>query len=195
LLPWLGGLCVVVNLLPADAQPAPATLRMQYVQGETLHIANQGGAINRHDEATVVIDLKPGYRLAVSDTGSRREHNLYKRFSTDEKRAWTTRWTGTWRLDRGDLVLELVRAAEQCASTKAMDRGPPEVLACRPSAARLQLRCRAEVVPLDDKSRRAVWRCPTDPGLGESLPWVVGRPGCVRMIGSRRGDSFTPCAP
>src|SRR6201999_1735953 len=78
------------------------TLRMESEDIETLHIANQEGAINTNNTSTLTIDLQAKGVALVKSTGANKEHNLYSSPSgsrnTDDTTAWTTTWKGTWAI-------------------------------------------------------------------------------------------------
>jgi hypothetical protein len=180
----------------------PAGSRMQYVAGETIHLANQAGAINRHDEASVEIELRGRHQVIVRDSGARAEHNLYRTFSTADKVTWSNRWTGTWKRDRAGLALSLELADRTCTRVKTTSGGPPETLACGTVDRRVRLACTSEQLVVEtaagSSAKAAAWRCsPVAGALAETpVPWVVGQSGCVRVVGSRRGKpTYGTCTP
>lgn len=79
-------LIVLSGLVPAlawaDAKQS-ATHAMQQEEGETIHIANQRGAINRHRNVKIEVEVFSSQRVLVTDSGTRSEHNLYPDYSTD----------------------------------------------------------------------------------------------------------------
>lgn len=190
---WLLTICVSA---PASAAP----LEMRYLKSENLHIANQGGAISWHDEVTLTLDLAPSGKLAGSERGTARQHDLYDTYTTDDEQTWTHRWSGTWKRAGDTLALDVVLDARTCTRTKQTTGASPQPLPCGKVSGKLHLDCTTRSVTLrapgarDDK--RLVWEC-TPAGAVEldrtPRPWVFGKSRCVKMLGGRGGVAYEPC--
>ena len=59
------------------AEPRPVQLSMKATAGETRHLADGAGAINRHGSLTITVELLPGKSLKAVALGTHKEHNLY----------------------------------------------------------------------------------------------------------------------
>ena len=148
--------------LPASA----ATLEMRYLRSENLHIANQRGAINWHDELTLTLDLQATGNLVGRESGRTREYNLYVRgtssYTTEEIRQWTHHWSGTWKQTGSKLALDVVLDDRKCSHTKKPSNGKIEQLACGKVSPKIHFDCRSTQVtlmgPPASPVKRDVWQ-------------------------------------
>ncbi len=191
----------LVIALPVSAAP----LEMRYVRGENLHIANQGGAMNWHDEVTLTLDLQPAGKLVGRETGRAREHNLYvmgsSSYTTEEIREWTHRWSGTWKqTDRATLALDVVLDDRTCTHTKKPSDGQLEQLPCGKVSKKIHFDCTTMQVtllgPPASPIKRDVWQCLQTGSVDldrTPTPWTFGKTTCVKMIGGRSGLAYDVC--
>lgn len=189
---------LVLVASPALSWAAPAKHRGQYASADTVHLANQGGAINhRLDyEVTLVID---GGKATLLETGASHEHNLFPDHSTDDDITWTGTWAGTAKQTGATLVLELAQTSRPCTHVRKSTGMADVIKPCKPATKTARFECTADSVRLEARGTptRAVWRCQLATG---ELPiagasWVAGKTACVRTLGSRRGGGarHEPC--
>lgn len=194
---------VLVLVLGSVAQAAP--LKLQWVSGENIHIANQGGAINRHRDVTITLDLGTHGKAKVVDTGTWRDHNLYPNNSTTEdKVVWTNTWSGTWKQTGDKLALTLTLADRKCTATKTYDRGKPELQTCRTVTKQIKFACTTTFVTVEswtgttlNKPTLAAWQCLPE-GTAELADtptgWTFGKTTCIRTLEGLRRTRYEPCA-
>lgn len=192
-------LVMMAFAIPAAAQPK-TTLEMRYLRGENLHIANQGGAINWHDEMTLKLELLAGGKLTGKETGKAREHNLYENNSTSEEvYTWTHTWSGTWKRSGDALALDVVLDARVCTHTKQYGNGPLDQLPCGTVTKQIQLACASRQVEIGlgkPTQKRDVWQClpKGTPSMDRTpTPWTFARIGCVKTLGGRSRFSYEKC--
>jgi hypothetical protein len=193
----------LVVLFPGVAAANPGKYAFEYTDGETIHIANQGGAINRHRQVRVSLELTADGKLAGSERGKWRLHNLYERYSTDETSEWTHTWGGTWTLAGPSLRLDLVLEARQCTRSKKMSDGPVEPIPCGKVSKQIQLACTSEDVtittgtgPRATKRKHPAWQCVAAAGVElDKTPslWMLGKSECIRMSGGPGGPGYELC--
>lgn len=169
----------------------------QFTEGVNIHIANQGGAINRHKDVRVTVNLKGKGKVTVEDRGTDRDHNLYKDYSTTETTAWTDRWSGTWAMAKGELRLELALDKRTCTKTKQHSDAQPEQLTCDAVDKAVTLTCVTETITmgLDKKGKKvATWRCATESELADTpAVWTLGKSACLRAIQGMHGMVYEAC--
>jgi hypothetical protein len=195
-------LLMVAATSTALADPAPRKLEARYLDGTNVHIANQGGAINRHTDVAIVVELRADGTLVATSTGTHRHGNLYpgpSSRSTEDTTKWRTAWSGRWSESAAALTLDLARATASCArgeTTREFDAAnrrwvvyQPTVRPCRTGAAKVRLTCTSLAVAVDDPAATIpAWRCSpaTATELGETpSPWVLGTTACIES-GVRR---------
>jgi hypothetical protein len=186
------------------AQPKPPVLAMDYVVGENIHIANQGGAINRHLKVEIRVELRKDNKVAATDVGDSREHNLYNNFTTDETQQWTNTWSGTWKQTATALSLDLVLANRTCTHTKDTSGGTVEKLPCRAVSKQIRFDCKTEQLSLRAptpatgvKPTREVWQCLPAVATADfdltPRTWSLGKTACVKVLGGRGGLLYESC--
>ena len=192
-------------LVPSLAAAAPATkLSMKRVDSTNVHLADGEGAIHWDEDTTVVVDLRANGNVAASVSGTRKEHNLYSSYSTDEVTTWKTTWTGTFRRSSDTLELSLVLDADTCSRVKTTHDDahavPDERLACRAAAKRTTVTCTTTSVELTTGSNKPIktdaWTCSqaSSDDLGESPAWLLGKSRCIRVgAGHMATTSYAPC--
>jgi hypothetical protein len=186
---------------PVGAQPKPTVLTMQWVQGDNIHLAGRGGAINRHRDVKIRVELRAASKVKVVDAGSLREHDLYESFSTDEESTWTNTWSGTWAVTGGTLELALVLDDRKCTKTKSSTGVAPQSLPCEPVSKQITLACTTERITLEANGRKtthAAWDCTpeTTAEFGDTpSDWLLGKTLCIRTNGGKGGASYQKCTP
>jgi len=200
-------LILVLSSSTAAADPKPVQLRMKRLIGESIHIADGEGAINRHGQTDVAIELLAGSKLKMVSTGIDSEHNLYKSYSTDDEARWKTTWHGTWSQTADTLKLDITLDTHDCKHTKTTAGQPPEIVACRTAAKQTQLVCSTEQIVVRDTSTAAsgkkpppipAWRCIAKDSLDLAetrAQLVFGKTTCLQTLGGKGGDSYEKCAP
>jgi hypothetical protein len=187
----------------ASAGEKGATVHaMEWLEGETIHLADEQGAINRHGESKISIDLTDSKNVTVTERGSRSEHNLYANFSTEESMTWSNAWKGTWSTRGAELRLELSLTARTCkrsktgggeASARCAELSPKVTVTCTPMTVTLEAPTRGP------KQQRAALRCSAGEGttLGDTpAAWILGRSSCLSSSdGGGGGTIFRPCPP
>src|SRR5690349_15862222 len=99
---WLAiAMCVPVVAL-ADPDHV-----MHWVRGEAIHLANQGGAIHRNDEARIEVTFVSSSNIVVIDNGSKKEH--------DHVTTWANVWTGTYKISGDEMRAELSLKDRKCS--------------------------------------------------------------------------------
>ncbi|HEY0252902.1 MAG TPA: hypothetical protein VGC41_15310 [Kofleriaceae bacterium] len=180
------------------AAPAVAEkLSYQHENWETVHIANNEGAINTADDLTVSIDLTDKKHVEITATGNSKEHNLFHDGrNTDDVSAWTTTWKGTYTRTAKALVMDLELGKHDCTASRTEDSFAPEPRPCKQPSKHAKVSCMSESVEIDQK-KVAAWRCLTDDktDLAETAPsWLVGKTQCIRSKGGHRSpESFEAC--
>src|SRR5687768_5089369 len=138
-------------------------LTTKYVDGENIHIAGNGGAINRHRAVTIALDLHANAKAKAIDSGSDRDHHLYADGgTTEEKVVWTNTWSGTWKKTGATLVVALKLDDRKCTKTKTYNRGAPATEPCRTITKQLELACTSETIDVETgraTTKRPAWRC------------------------------------
>lgn len=190
------GACTLPALALADAKQS-ATHAMQWVEGENIHIAGERGAINRHAEVRVEVQVFSSQRALVSDSGTRREHNLYSNYWSQDTTTWSNLWRGSWSITGDTMQLELTLTGRQCSHKKTWSDAAPQTLPCQEVAKQLQLLCQLESVKAERGVTLPAWVCSpmesTD--LGETPSrWVLGKASCVKVIAGRHGPTYERCA-
>lgn len=189
---------------PALASAGPTRLAMQWVRGDSVHLAGRGGAINRRDSVKLELALEAGGRIRGTDTGTTSEHNLYETFSTTEEARWTNTWSGAWTMRGAALRLELVLDARKCTRTKTSTGAPPEQLACGAVSKQVAMECELAQITVEEAgaarkaTRHEAWRCtPAGAADLDETPstWVLGKAVCLQTIGGRGGPSYQRCKP
>lgn len=185
-------------------------LSLKSVAGETRHIADGSGAINRHGQLVITVDRLATKSLTAVATGTYREHNLYADagYSSDEEITWTTTWTGRWQVSGQAMTLDLVLAEQQCKKTKTWSEQAPLTEPCRAVSKQTRLVCTTELVSVGEvgtpaskqrPTQVAAWSCnaPSLLELGETPShWVLGKTTCLQSIGRRMGSGpFRKCDP
>jgi hypothetical protein len=195
----LATILAISALAPAAAAPAPRVLKMRHVDGTTVHLAGDGGAIQWSAEVTVQVELAADGTVTATASGWRKEHNLYatpggRSYNTDDTTQLTITWTGTWKTARGGLLLDLALGGETCTRTKTSDGAPPEALACRAASPAIKLACPTSSVTLG-KTKVEVWNCAIQVGdLGESPSWLLGKTSCIQTSAGHMGrTTFSKC--
>ena len=206
--PWAAtGLIVFACLVPTHASAdskQSATHAMQWEDGQTIHLAKQGGAINRHRSVKIEVEVFSSKRVLVTDSGSRSEHNLYPSYSTDDSTTWVNLWQGTWSFT-GDLMkIELTLHDRKCTRQKKMSDAAAQTLPCGAVSKQLALSCKLAQVTIQDLSGAAplstavpVWTClPTAPADLADTPvsWVLGKASCVKVLAGPSGLDYQKCA-
>jgi hypothetical protein len=188
---------LILSCIPAIA--SADTHAMHYVRGEAIHIANQGGAINRNDDARVEVSVV-GDKIVVTDTGTFQEHNLYPTYSRDDTTTWANTWTGTYKISGDAMRAELVLKDRKCSKTKSYSDAAGQTSPCDPIDKKLELRCTFESTALETppgkpKQVEKLWTCSTEAKLGTTpLPWVFGgKPACIEAVGGRTGMTYRRC--
>jgi hypothetical protein len=192
---WIG---VMVMCVPVVAAAGKHT--MHWIHAETIHIANQGGAINRHDEATIAVDLLANDKIAITDAGTRNLHNLYKTYSSDDTTTWANVWIGTYKISGDVMHAELTLKDRKCSKTKSYSDAAGKTEPCDPIDKAIKLHCAFHEIPLQtDPGKPAdapmLWSCQSDEKLGETpMPWVFGgTPVCIEADAGRSGTSYRRC--
>lgn len=172
---------------------------MHYVRDETIHIANQGGAINRHDDARVDVSMV-GDKLVVTDTGTFKEHNLYPTYSTDDETTWANTWTGKFEISGDSMRAELTLKDRKCSKTKKYSDAAGKTEPCDPIDKVIKLHCAfheilLETPPGKPQDVEMLWSCQADEELGNTpLPWVFGgKPACIQAVADRGGTIYKRC--
>lgn len=196
--------------MAAGQEPNPIPLKMKVVDGETRHIADGRGAINRHGQLVITVDRLASKSLTAVATGTYREHNLYSDagYSSDEETTWMTTWTGRWQISGQTMTLDLVLTEQQCKKIKTWSGQPPQAVPCRAASKQTQLVCTTEQVLFSEDNATlpeqrpmsiAAWICraPSLLELGETpSQWVLGKTTCLQSSGPRLGSGlFRKCAP
>jgi hypothetical protein len=200
---------IAICAWPALAEAGTTRLTMQWVNGENIHLADQRGAINRHADIKIELELRDGGKLAGKDGGTSSEHNLYESYTTDEESTWKNTWSGTWTM-RGpaaarELVLDLALDARACTRTRRETGVAPKTSACGPVSKQVQLACTTEQITVEtwtgtkrSVARHAAWRCaPSGTVDLDETPrvWVLGKSTCLQTAGGRGGPSYQRCKP
>lgn len=185
-------------VLTSVAEAAPRTLTSTYQESETMHMADQRGANNRHTDVTVTITLADKGKLAVTAVGKDNDHWLdaIRGENTDVDTAWTTTWSGTWKETADTLTLSLVLDGQKCTKEETSDRFAAKKLRCDAPSKRARIVCESETVEVGNpNAREPAWRCSKQQGeLGETYPyWVVGKNTCIKTHGGRHSRSYAPC--
>jgi hypothetical protein len=206
-----GYACLLFSLLRAAvihaAEPGPTTaLEMRFEEADTVHIADQRGAINRGREAKVNVALLASGEVKGTDAGSSFEHNLFPTYSTDEETIWTNTWTGTWTTKGDSLTLDLRLAERTCRRKRRSTGAAAETLKCGAMSKRIRFACATRQVHLEDAAgparrarTQAAWQC--DPSAGAELadsprPWVFGKTTCLLVRGGHREPMvYATCPP
>jgi hypothetical protein len=187
----------------AFAQPKPVSLAMNYEVGENIHIANQGGAINRHMKIELRVQLEANGKVIATDKGTSREHNLYNNWSTDDDQTWTVNWRGTYKQTGDTLALDLVLVDRKCKHTKASTGAPIETLPCRDVSKQIHFDCKSTQVAMPGpinangvKPSRDAWQCQA-PHTAEldftPRTWTLGKTSCIKVLGGRGGTHYDAC--
>jgi hypothetical protein len=189
------------------AEPRRAnTLEMRSEAAETVHVADNEGAINRRHASKVIIELLASGEVKGKDAGSSFEHNLFRTFSTDEETVWADTWTGAWAKNGASLTLDLLLADRKCTQKKRTTGHPDETVECKAVSKRIRVLCVTEQIHLRDAAGKAprartqtAWRCApqddTDLG-GTPPPWVFGKTTCLKVLGGHRVPlEYTTCGP
>lgn len=186
--------------VPASAAP----LEMRYLRSENLHIANQGGAMNWHDEVTLTLDLQSTGKLIGRETGRVRKHDLHVRgsssYTTEDVQQWTHKWSGTWKQAGAKLALDVVLDSRTCTHVENSSDAPTEKKTCGTVSKQIHFDCTAEQVTLRSPPtapiKRAVWQC-LPAGTVEldrtPTPWTFGKTSCVKVLGGRSGLAYESC--
>jgi hypothetical protein len=200
---------VLVSMLVLTvAAPARAErLTMERVEAESLHLADQQGAINRRTDVTLAVDLGPKGRAEAIAKGTQAEHNLYVgpagNTVTADTATWATVWRGTWARARATLTLDLALISHDCKATREQTGAPPEPRACQVPSPRAVLTCtRAPLdiaAPSGPPTRTTAWRCIGNQAtaLAETPSrWTLGTRHCIQVRGGHRSaESYGPCGP
>ena len=180
--------------VPVVAGPTTKT-SMHYVRDETIHIANQGGATNRHDDARVYVSMI-GDKLVVTDTGTFKEHN----YSTDDETTWANTWTGPFEISGDEMRAELTLNNRKCTKTKKYSDATGKTEPCDPIDKVIKLRCAfhetlLETPPGKPEDVEMLWSCYADEKLGNTpLPWVFGgKPACIQALAGRGDTIYKRC--
>lgn len=208
----------VLGVAPATAS-GPTRLTMQSVSGENIHLAGKGGAINRHTDIRIEVELGAAGRLKATAVGTDSDHNLYETFSTTEESKWTNAWSGSWSLGGGALSLSLSLDSRTCTRTKAMTGAPTKTLPCPQVSKLVRFSCTTEQVRLEELvappgpaagsgatagaavrkvTTHEAWRCTADSSgaLGETpASWLLGKATCLRIVGGHGPLSYQRCVP
>ena len=186
---WLAILCI-----PALAS---ADKSMHWVRAEAIHIASQGGAISRHDEARVEVSFV-GTTMVVTDSGTYKEHNLYK--TTDDVTTWANTWTGTFKIDADEMQAELTLKDRKCSKTRSHRDPADKTAPCDPIDKAIKLHCifyetYVETQPGNPPEIEMLWTCHSENNLGQTpLPWVFGgKPACIEAIAGHSGTTYRRC--
>ena len=192
---------VVVACLSSVA--SAETLRMKVEDAETVHIANQGGAINSKTSRLVTLDLATKGRAVVVSAGSNSEHNLWVEpngnRSTEDLTNWLTTWKGTWVIAKGTLTLDLTLDNHDCTSQRTHGGATEKTASCKTIGKVAKLRCTTRTIVTDGKPLRSVdaWSCSATNGseLGDSaFTWVFGKTQCLQQRGGRKAPiSWVDC--
>lgn len=195
--------CFVPALAAADRKES-ATHSMQWEEGQNIHIANQGGAINRRRHIQLEVEVFSSNKVLVSESGSRSEHNLYRDYSSDESTKWFNIWQGKWSFSGEKLELELTLKDRKCTHQKKWSDAAAETLPCEAVSKQLAVSCTLSQVMTEDASGSSVvrglvpvWICePSAPAELADLPsrWVLGKASCVKVLPGHRGFSYQRCA-
>jgi len=194
---------LLLLFVPSLVAAAPATkLTMKRVDSTNVHLANDMGAMHWDDDTTVEVELRANGKVAASVAGTRKEHNLYSGYYTDDVTTWKTTWTGTFKRASDSIVMELVLDADHCSRTKKTHDDahtvPDEQLACRPAAKRTTVTCSTEQIDFSDANNKTIkldaWSCSPSDDMGESPAWLFGKNRCVRVSGGHMMSMhYAPC--
>ncbi len=194
--------CLVPALAAADAKES-ATHAMQWEEGQNIHIANQGGAMNRHRHVQLSVEVFSSHKVLVSESGSRSEHNLYRNYSSDESTKWSSIWQGRWSLNGEQMELDLQLWNRQCTHQKKWSDAAAETLPCEAVSKHLAVSCTLSQVVIGDaggpsavRGSVPVWICtPSDSAELADLPsrWVLGKASCVKVLAGHREVSYQRC--
>lgn len=196
--------CLVPAPAVADSKQS-ATHSMQWEEAETIHIANEAGAINHHRNVAIEVEVFSSRRVIVSERGNRAENNLHRTYRSEDVTKWSQIWQGTWSVDGDTMQLVLTLHNRQCSHEKKWSDAAPQRLPCAAMSPKLTLTCSIDQVTLAERSGAAavrapvpVWSCtPAEPAELADTPsrWVLGKASCVKVVGGRRGLGYQMCTP
>ncbi|MFT3693333.1 MAG: hypothetical protein QM831_09355 [Kofleriaceae bacterium] len=188
----------VAALISLLAAPALAEkLSLQRMSAESLHIANNEGAINTDDELSITIDLADKHRVDIIAVGSSKLHNLYRNGrNTDDDIAWTTTWKGTFTRTAKSLAFDLELLKHDCQAQRTENDSAPEPRTCKTPTKHAKVSCLLDSVEIDQK-KVAAWRCSPDDksDLAETqASWLLGKATCIKTLGGHHSpESFELC--
>jgi hypothetical protein len=193
---------LLLLLVPTAAAAAP--LEMRYLRAENLHIANQGGAMNWHDEITLTLDLQPTGKLVGRETGRVRKHDLHvlgtSSYTTEDLQQWTHRWRGTWKQTGAQLALDVVLDSRACTRVTNSSDAPTEKKTCGTVSKQIHFDCTTEQITLMSPPtapiKRDVWQCLPSGTVDldrTPTPWTFGKTSCVKVLGGRSGLEYDRC--
>ena len=198
---------ILAFYLPAPVWADPSdsvTHAMQWEEGQTIHIANQGGAINRHRNIKLSVELSSPDKVLVTESGARSEHNLYRDYSSDDSTKWLNVWQGTWSLAGDVMRLSLTLKDRKCMHQKKWSDAAPEALQCGTVSKHLGLSCTLSQVtpegasgPTSAGATIAVWSCSLSATAElADLPshWVLGKASCIKVLAGHRGFTYQRCS-
>jgi hypothetical protein len=204
---WTAIPIVLACFVPAPVWADPSesvTHAMQWEEGQTIHIANQGGAINRHRNVKLAVELSSSSKALVTESGTRSEHNLYRDYSSDDTTKWLNIWQGTWSLAGDVMRLSLTLQDRKCTHQKKWSDAAPETLPCGTVSKHLALSCTLSQVTPEGASGPSsagasvpVWICsPSAPAELADLPsrWVLGKASCIKVLAGHKGFTYQRCA-
>jgi hypothetical protein len=168
----------------ADAKQS-STHAMRWLEDTNIHIAG-GGAIDRHVKVTIAVEVFSSGKVIVTDTGTRKEHDLYDSYSTDRVTTWTTIWDGKWKLAGRMLTLDLAPRSQKCKREKKYSDAAPQSEPCRPIDKQVTITCGLGKVELAGKPAKQVdaWSCAFASTLqiGETQrSWTLGNASCLQV--------------
>lgn len=191
---------LVLLAVPTIAWAQPSTMTMRYTEGSNRHLAGGHGALSRHADVVITVELRAGGKLLATASGTRVDHAFDggpSSRNTDDTATWTTQWTGRWAKGRASLTLDLVLATHACTRTRTTSEFDtarslwveyaPEPRSCQAAARTSRITCARTAVVVDGAtSPRSVasWRCRVVPGtaLAETpSTWVLGVAECIEV--------------
>jgi hypothetical protein len=139
-------------------------------------------------------------KMVVTDSGSHKEHNLYKTYSTDDVTTWANTWTGAFNISGDVMHAELTLKDRKCSKTKSYSDAAGKTEPCDPIDKAIKIHCAfheiiLETAPGKPQDAPMLWNCSTENKLGETpLPWVFGgKPVCIEAVAGRSDTTYKRC--
>ena len=145
-----------------------------------------------HDEGRLEVSFA-GTTMVVTDTGSYKEHDLYKT-------TWANTWTGKFKIDADTMRAELTLKDRKCSKTKSYSDAAGKTEPCDQIDKAIKIHCvyyetSLETAPGKPRDVEMLWSCTTDSKLGETpLPWVFGvKATCIEAAARRSVTTYKRC--